>query len=340
MKLFKGKHKWLFIVLLILMHLITFAIIALVAKGSKKDAESTAAPLPAQTTVFQVPTQPALPAETSAAVVLTEPALPSETEPTLPAETLPALPPEAGLSSGTYLIATKDTGGPVVRVPILEIDAESASFRLYTLSDRESDKGHGRIGYEDGLYTLFFDGSERTTDLSAEGRILTFLSKLYFGIAAYNYTDEQGNFLPFTAELIDLPPVQEATSHEVCELGLESGVYAVDISPIGIENVSSAPKDLRLYLNAAENTFLLYEKADPSAIKNSGFVVPAEGGGFELVFDKTGFITPFEWKDGVISFTNFLYYGSSYLKNENYEFVPHTAVLTEEEPPAAGTETK
>ena len=44
MKLLKGKHKWLFIILLVLMHLITFAIIAIVAKGSPKEAESTQAP--------------------------------------------------------------------------------------------------------------------------------------------------------------------------------------------------------------------------------------------------------------------------------------------------------
>lgn len=336
MKLLKGKHKWLFIILLVLMHLITFAIIAIVAKDSKKAPESTAETQAASAVLTETAQKPETPAVLTETAQMTETSVAPETEPTLPDETLPTLPPEAVLLSGTYLIATKDTGGPVVRIPILEIDAENASFRLYTLSDRESDKGHGRIGYADGLYTLFFDGSERTTEFSAEGRILTFLSKLYFGTAAYNYMDEQGNFLPFTAELFDLPPVQESTAHEICELTLDSGVYAVDISPLGIENVSSAPKDLRLYIDAAENTFLLYEKAAPSEIKNSGFVVPAENGGFELVFDKTGFVTPFEWKDGVISFTNFLYYGSSYLKNENYEFVPHTAVLTEEEAPAGG----
>ena len=254
-----------------------------------------------------------------------------------PATQAPLPPLEGPLVSGTYRVITQDTGGPVVRIPIVLIDTETSRFDLFTLTDRETSKGSGTLSYANGIYTMHFDGSDRTTDLSFNGKEITFLTKLYFGIAAYNYTDEQGNFLPFNAEPFELPEVREDGPFEPVLLHLPSGVFEVDISPLGIENVSSAPKDLRLYIDAPANTFCLYEAADPTVLKNTGHIVPAENGSYELIYDKTGFITPFTFGDDIITFTNYLYYGSSYLKNENYEFVPHTACLTSEEPPVIET---
>lgn len=115
---------------------------------------------------------------------------------------------EDTLQSGKFIL-TEDSYDPAayMKMPaILTIDAEAKT--LNTQDAREgkdlAPKGFGTYTFdaETGVYTVTYTADTRavsTTFTYADGAI-TFTSPMAFGNAVMNVTDEEGNFLPYTAK--------------------------------------------------------------------------------------------------------------------------------------------
>lgn len=86
--------------------------------------------------------------------------------------------------------------------PILEVDADAMAFDLYNETAPETSKGSGTISYDDGVYTLIFDNGNTTT-FTYENGVITFTTRLWYGSASFNQTDDNSNFIPYIATLID-----------------------------------------------------------------------------------------------------------------------------------------
>lgn len=122
----------------------------------------------------------------------------AETENTTAAEMTAAQEEAAELVSGEYAVDISWTPMAGMISPILDIDAENMTFNLYNASAPETSKGSGTIAYADGVYTMTYSDGNTTTFTYAENTI-TFTSKLFYGTASFDQTDDNGNFVPYTA---------------------------------------------------------------------------------------------------------------------------------------------
>lgn len=86
--------------------------------------------------------------------------------------------------------------------PVLEIDAENKTFKLYNKADPDTLKGEGTITLENGVYTLVYEDSTSTTTFTFdyETDTITFTSPLHYGAAMFNRVQLSGEFIPYTAK--------------------------------------------------------------------------------------------------------------------------------------------
>lgn len=130
------------------------------------------------------------------------------------------------LESGTYAVDL--TWVPVMDNmldPIVEIDAENNTFKIYNATAPETDKGSGSITFnaETGEYTLTYEagvkedniGKTTVATYDAEKDTLTFKSALLYGSSSFNNTDNAGNFVEYTAVLTTTEVVYDASSNAV-----------------------------------------------------------------------------------------------------------------------------
>lgn len=105
---------------------------------------------------------------------------------------------ESVLASGEYAVDISWTPMAGMISPVLNIDAENMTFNLYNASAPETSKGSGTVSCADGAYTLnYSDGN--TTAFTLADDVITFTSKLFYGTASFDQTDDSGNFVPYTA---------------------------------------------------------------------------------------------------------------------------------------------
>lgn len=122
----------------------------------------------------------------------------AETDNTTAAEMTAAQEETTALISGEYAVDISWTPMAGMISPILDIDAENMTFNLYNASAPETSKGSGSISYADGIYTMIYSDGNTTTFTYAENTI-TFTSKLFYGTASFDQTDDNGNFVSYTA---------------------------------------------------------------------------------------------------------------------------------------------
>lgn len=86
--------------------------------------------------------------------------------------------------------------------PVLDVNAEEKTFKVYNESDAETLKGNGRISLENGVYTLVYEDSTSTTTFTFdyETDTITFTSPLHYGAAMFNRVQLSGEFIPYTAK--------------------------------------------------------------------------------------------------------------------------------------------
>ena len=109
--------------------------------------------------------------------------------------------PSGDLVSGVYSVDISWSPMADMLTPMLEIDAEDMTFRLYDSTDPDTEKGNGTVTLEDGAYTLHYADGENTTGFTYGDESLTFTSRLWYGNASFNSADESGNFVPYSAAL-------------------------------------------------------------------------------------------------------------------------------------------
>ena len=90
------------------------------------------------------------------------------------------------------------------------LQSHGKTFELWrTMASGEcSKRSEGTISFDaaTGVYTInFTTPADKTTTFTydAETKGITFTSPLYFGAVAMNVTDDDGNFIPYTAKLIE-----------------------------------------------------------------------------------------------------------------------------------------
>ena len=119
--------------------------------------------------------------------------------------------------SGNYVLtADSYDESAMMKMPAyIVIDRENNTFIIHPYTDGIADlgtnKGSGTISFDEktGVYTMTYqDGVKNpgctSTFIAAEDGI-TFTSPMYYGISKMNTTDEEGNFISYTAKLLNAP---------------------------------------------------------------------------------------------------------------------------------------
>ena len=204
--------------------------------------------------------------------------------------------------------------------PVLDVNAEEKTFKVYNESDAETLKGNGRISLENGVYTLFYEaGSTTTFTYDKETEIITFTSPLVYGKAMFNRLDDDGNFVPYTAAVASEEPQPEPETFE-----LKTNKYIVDITWSPMADMFTPV----LEIDAENKTFKLYNKADPDTLKGEG-TITLENGVYTLVYEDSTSTTTFtfDYETDTITFTSPLHYGAAMFNRVQLsgEFIPYTA---------------
>ena len=121
------------------------------------------------------------------------------------------------LKSGAYVLTADsyDAGAQMKMPAYIGIDVENKTFEVHpyknNVVDKDTNKGAGTISFNQltGSYVMTYTsgvtvvalGSTSTFTVSEDG--ITFTSPLRYGAAQMNTTDEAGNFLSYTAKLLD-----------------------------------------------------------------------------------------------------------------------------------------
>ena len=122
----------------------------------------------------------------------------AETENTNASEITAVQAEESALVSGGYAVDISWTPMAGMISPVLDIDTENMTFNLYNAGTPETSKGSGTIACADGVYTMTYSDGNTTTFTYADG-VITFTSKLFYGTASFDQTDDNGNFVSYTA---------------------------------------------------------------------------------------------------------------------------------------------
>ena len=204
--------------------------------------------------------------------------------------------------------------------PVLDVNAEEKTFKVYNESDAETLKGNGRISLENGVYTLFYEaGSTTTFTYDKETEVITFTSPLVYGKAMFNRLDDDGNFVPYTAAVASEEPQPEPETFE-----LKTNKYIVDITWSPMADMFTPV----LEIDAENKTFKLYNKADPDTLKGEG-TITLENGVYTLVYEDSTSTTTFtfDYETDTITFTSPLHYGAAMFNRVQLsgEFIPYTA---------------
>ena len=122
------------------------------------------------------------------------------------------------LTSSKYSVDISWTPMASMFSPVLEIDADDMTFNLYNKTAPETSKGAGTVTYADGVYTLAYDNGNTTT-FTCEDGVISFTSKLWYGAASFDQTDDNGNFIPYIAVLI----AEETTESDAADNSESTG---------------------------------------------------------------------------------------------------------------------
>ena len=237
---------------------------------------------------------------------------------------------KTGTYGGTY--STTAMGNPLVYACTITFNADgtyfySVKFHVMGSDYNETDNGTYTIN---GSSITLTGGKSMSGSISGNTVTLTgYLSSFAFSPATVTFTygySPSVSSSPATTPDNGKESEKETESNAdpvVSAEGLVGGKYAVDISWSPMASMFSPILDI----DAKNMTFNLYNKGASGTSRGSGTIKYAKGV-FTLNYT-TGKKTKFTFKDGVITFTSKLWYGSASFNNENAsgKFVPYTATL-------------
>lgn len=107
------------------------------------------------------------------------------------------------LVSGKYVADISWSAMSAMMTPVVELDAENDTFKVYNKTAPETSKGTGAITFAEGSYTMTYaDGNTTTFTYDEETGEITFTSKLWYGKASFNSAGEDGVFVPYKGTLL------------------------------------------------------------------------------------------------------------------------------------------
>lgn len=175
------------------------------------------------------------------------------------------------LASGKYAVDISWTPMAGMISPILDIDAENMTFHLYHASAPEVSKGSGSIDYAEGIYTMTYSDGNITTFSYAEN-VITFTSKLFYGTASFDQTDDNGDFVPYTAAVSNDHTTNEPTESVDAVIG--NGTLVCYMPAMGGCNLSENLVENIYYTDRADGSVTItvdfYEIAEWSSMYFDG----------------------------------------------------------------------
>ena len=260
---------------------------------------------------------------------------------TLTKSNAPAPALEDNLVSGDYVLVEEDyDDAATMKLPIyirISGDKDSRRFNIYSykehVADFGTDKGSGTIAFDasTGVYTMTFETVEskkgETTTFELNGKGIKFTSALHYGGAKMNIVDENGNFIPYTAN-----PAPKAEAEDK----LVSGDYVLVEDDYDASAMMKLPMYIRISGDQDNRRFNIYPYKDHvvdfETDKGSGTIALDASTGvytmtFETVESKKGETTTFELDGDGIKFTSALHYGGAKMNilDEEGNFLPFTA---------------
>ncbi len=129
---------------------------------------------------------------------------------------------EDTLVSGKYVLtADSYPANAMMKMPaIITIDTSAKTFMTQDAREGKNlaPKGSGTYTFDDatGVYTVTYTADTRATSttFTYADNAITFTSPMAFGIALMNITDDDGNFIPYTAKREILRGTYTATTHK------------------------------------------------------------------------------------------------------------------------------
>lgn len=223
----------------------------------------------------------------------------AETKNTADAEMTAAQTEDAALVSGEYVVDISWTPMAGMISPVLEIDAEAMTFNLYNASAPDTSKGSGTITCADGVYTMTYSDGNTTTFTYAEN-VITFTSKLFYGTASFDQTDDDGNFVSYTATVNtgDTTETPESTdtseSTEDADTVTGIGTLVCYMPAMGGCNLSENLVENISYTDNADSSVTItldfYEVGEWSSMYFDGQTTYAAEGGQIAYYDGTAWV--------------------------------------------------
>ncbi|MDE6124475.1 MAG: hypothetical protein K2G22_04505 [Eubacterium sp.] len=246
---------------------------------------------------------------------------------------------EDNLKSGKYEL-TEDSfdSSAMMKMPsIITIDAEAKTFS--TQDNRPgkegAEKGTGTISFDEttGVYTVTYTADTTagtTTTFTYENDAITFTSAMRFGIASINTLDEDGNFIPYTANLVTEPETETYSDN------LKSGKYELTEDSFDSSAMMKMPSIITI--DAEAKTFSTQDNrpGKEGAQKGTGTISFDETTGVYTVTytaDTTeGTTATFVYENDAITFTSAMRFGIASINtlDEDGNFIPYTANLITE----------
>ena len=233
------------------------------------------------------------------------------------------------LKSGKYAL-TEDSyaSSAMMKLPAyITIDTQAKTLRIQAAKDL-AEKGFGTYTFNEatGVYTVTYTenttvGATTTFVYSDNG--ITFTSPMYYGKAMMNVTDDDGNFIPYTAKL-----AEESSKYQD---ELKSGKYLLTEDSYDASAMMKLPAYITIDTEA--KTFNVQDAREGKDLAEKGFgtyTFDEETGVYTVTYTKNTQVdatTTFTYSDSGITFTSPLYFGMAKLNilDDDGNFIPYTA---------------
>ncbi len=233
------------------------------------------------------------------------------------------------LKSGKYAL-TEDSyaSSAMMKLPAyITIDTQAKTLRIQAAKDL-AEKGFGTYTFNEatGVYTVTYTenttvGATTTFVYSDNG--ITFTSPMYYGKAMMNVTDDDGNFIPYTAKL-----AEESSKYQD---ELKSGKYLLTEDSYDASAMMKMPAYITIDTEA--KTFNVQDAREGKDLAEKGFgtyTFDEETGVYTVTYTantSVGATTTFTYSDSGITFTSPLYFGMAKLNilDDDGNFIPYTA---------------
>ncbi len=244
---------------------------------------------------------------------------------------------EDNLKAGKYELTEESyDASAFMKLPMLiTIDTEKKTFNTQDAREGKdlANKGFGSYTFDEktGIYTVTYtaDTAEgATASFTYSDKGLTFVTPIYFGKASMNITDDNGNFIPYTAT-----PYTEPVKYED---NLKAGKYELTEESYDASAFMKLP--MLITIDTEKKTFNTQDAREGKDFANKGFgsyTFDEKTGIYTVTYTADtaeGATTSFTYSDKGLTFVMPIYFGkaSMNITDENDNFIPYTAKLAED----------